>query len=98
MKQLHFDTPEEFNKFFKKRNTEVTDSIVEAIKESMQYQKKSAMLFEISFGDEDTLFEISLPKNQWVTALESCLEHYEELELGDQALDTWITLRDVKAW
>ena len=37
--------------------------------------------------------EITLPRNQWKTALDSCLKHFEEWEMGDDALDTYLILK-----
>jgi hypothetical protein len=98
MKKLQFDTPDDFQKYFRGKSPELTGAIVDAIREAMQFQKKTADLFEICFDESDTVFEISLPKKQWITALENCLKHYEEWEMGDDALDTYLLLKDVKAW
>jgi hypothetical protein len=98
MKKIHFDSPEEFRKYFSGKSPELTGIIVDAIRESMQFQKRTADLFEVTWEDSDSVFEISLPKNQWVTALETCLKHYEEWEMGDDALDTYLLIKDVKAW
>jgi len=98
MKKLQFSSPDEFQKYFRGKSPELTGVIVDAIREAMQFQKKTADLFEICFDESDTVFEISLPRKQWVTALENCLKHYEEWEMGDDALDTYLLLKDVKAW
>ena len=98
MKKLHFDSPADFQVYFQGKSPELTGAIADAIREAMQFQKKTADLFEISFDDSDVFFEISLPKKQWITALENCLKHYEEWEMGDDALDTYLLIKDVKAW
>jgi hypothetical protein len=98
MKQLSFRTPDEFSEFFKAKNPELTNTISNAIREAMSFNKKTAQLFEISFEGVDTVFEISLTKNQWVVALENCLSHYEEWQMGDDAIDTYLLIKDVKAW
>ena len=98
MVKLHFETTEEFEGLFKRKSKNVTDAITVGIEKAMQDGKKTAMLFEITFEQAETAFEISLPKSQWTTALESCLKHYEELELTDECIDTWKLLEAAKVW
>ena len=98
MKKLAFQSPDEFNEYFQGKNPELTNLIVNAIREAMSFNKKSAQLFEISFDGVDTIFDISLTKSQWVVALENCLSHYEEWSMGDDAIDTYLLIKDVKAW
>jgi hypothetical protein len=47
-------------------------------------------------GGVDGSFEISLPKKEWITALENCLKHYEEWEHSDDAIDTFLLLKTLK--
>jgi len=98
MVRLHFETTEEFTELFKAKKVATTQSIVTGIEKAMQSNIKSAGLFEVTFADSERMFEISLPRNQWVDALESCLEHYHELSLADEAIDTWKLLEAAKLW
>lgn len=98
MVKLHFETTEEFEVLFKKRTKNITDAITLGIEKAMQEGKKSAVLFEVSFNDAETSFEISLPRSQWKQALEQCLNHYEELRLTDECIDTWKLLEIAKVW
>lgn len=98
MKQLEFKSPEEFSEFFKGKSPEVTEIIVQAIREALQYQKRVANLFQITFDGSDSVFEISLPKKEWKVALDNCLKHYHEWEMADEAIDTWQLLEQTKAW
>jgi hypothetical protein len=96
--KLTFNNTEEFEDLFKNRKKEVTDGIVHGIEKAMQGNKRTAELFEISFVEYSRMFEISLPRSQWVHALEACLEHYHEMELADEAIDTWKLLEAAKVW
>tara|TARA_E500000331_G_scaffold86556_2_gene82175 strand:- start:466 stop:762 length:297 start_codon:yes stop_codon:yes gene_type:complete len=98
MTRLHFDNTEGFSELFKSKKKATTDTIVSGIEKAMQNGDRSAILFEITFAQEDRMFEISLPKSQWKHALESCLDHYHELEESDQAIDCWKLLELVKVW
>ena len=98
MKKLHFENTDEFERVFKATDEEVTDAMVEGIQEAFTYQKKSAELFEITFEDADLVYEITLPSTQWELALETCLNHYRDLELSDKAIDTYLLQNDIRKW
>lgn len=98
MRKLHFYTTEEFETLFKRNNIEVTNSIVKSIEEAMANRKKTAPLFEITFEEHDSLYEISLPQSQWTSALQSCLDHYHKLDMSDEAIDTWKLLEAAKTF
>jgi len=96
--KLHFNTTDEFEGLFKRKSLAVTRSIISGIEKAMQKNKRTAPLFEITFEQADNMFEISLPKSQWVTALESCLEHLAAEELPDEQIDCWKLLEAAKSW
>lgn len=98
MVKLHFESTADFEATFKSKNKEVTDSIVKAIENAMTNSTKRALVFELTFDNADTMFEVSLPQSQWEDALQSCLDHYHELELADQQIDTWHLLEAAKVW
>ena len=95
MKQFNFNTPEEFEKFFTGRNLQVADAITEGIRIAVKAKKKNADLFEVSFDGDDNYFEIALPLNEWPIALNNCLNHYQEAERFDDAIDTFQLLKEV---
>ncbi len=98
-RKLHYRNQEEFAQAFKKNSNDITDLMVEGISESYKNKKRSAQLFTISFEDEDEYsFEVSLPSNQWVLALEQCLKNYESWEMSDEIIDTYLLIKEVKEW
>lgn len=100
MKKLNFNSTEEFESLFsgKNKKREVTDAIVEGIEEAMKFNKTSAPIFLFTFSEAEIEYEMSLPQDQWITALQACLEHYEELELTDECIDTWKLIEVIKFW
>lgn len=98
MTNLHFENAEDFANIFKRKSKNVTDVIVKGIELAISENKKSANLFSITFEDATTMFEISLPKSQWRVALESCLDHYHDLSLADEQIDTWKLLEIIKTY
>lgn len=97
--KLHFRDTSEFEILFKKKTLSVTRSIIKGIEEAMQKNNsKTAPLFEISFENADNMYEISLPRSQWIKALESCLEHLHARDLSDEQIDCWKLIELAKAW
>jgi len=89
MKKLNFNTTEEFEQLFNKKNEAVTDAIVQAIELAITERKSTAKVFSITFADYDLCYEISLPKVEWVGSLDSCLNFYHDNNCVDKAIDTW---------
>lgn len=98
MKEFNFSSPEEFKGVFETDSRAITDAIVESINEAHKFQKDSADMFSITFGEEDLAYEISLPKDQWTTALKKCLENYHKWECSDEAIDTYLLQKELKKW
>ena len=98
MKKLKFNNTDEFERVFKTHDREITDAIVEGIEEAYQFQKKSAILFEISFEEVDLVYEISLNSNQWELALESCMNHYRDIGESNSAIDVYLLQKDIRKW
>lgn len=96
MVKLHFNTTEEFEELFKSKKRATTDAIVQGIEQAVIKNRKTAPLFEITFQESQRAFEISLPQAEWANALESCLDHYHQLQEADDAIDTWKLLEAVK--
>jgi hypothetical protein len=93
MKRLVVEGINEFSDMFREKDVEMTTSIRDSIQEALEQNKKTANLFEVEFEGVETILEISLGKSQWKVALENCLKHYEEWEMGDDALDTYLVLK-----
>lgn len=96
MVRLHFNSTKEFEGLFKRKSLSVTRSIISGIEDAIQKAKRSALLFEITFDEVDMMYEISLPRSQWVQALESCLEHLHAEDLADEQIDCWKLIETVK--
>jgi hypothetical protein len=97
MRKLEIDSLEELEAIFREKTVDMTNNIREGIQEAMNAKKKTAILFEIFVEGMETSFEISLPKKEWITALENCLRHYEAWKMGDDAIDTYLLIKELKA-
>lgn len=98
MVKLHFTTTDQFEGLFKNKTLAVTRGIVQGIEKAMVANKRNAPLFELTFDDVDTAYEISLAFSEWEFALQNCLDHLHEEGLADEQIDCWKLLEAVKAW
>ena len=98
MKKMKFENTDEFERVFKKYDKEITDAIVDGIKEAYKFHKKTASLFQIGFHEVDVEYEISLNSNQWEIALESCMNHYRKIDESDAAIDVYLLQKEVRKW
>ena len=97
MRKLQIESLEQLEGIFREKSVDMTNNIREGIQEARAKKKKTAMLFEIELDGMDNTFEISLTSKEWITALENCLRHYEEWEMGDEAIDTYLLIKELKA-
>ena len=93
MKRFTFDEITDFSSFFNGNNPEITDAIVEGIREAMDANKNEADLFELGFNEEDDFFEVSLEKGEWSQALSACMNKYEQAERYDDVIEAYTLLK-----
>lgn len=96
MRKLQIEDLHELEAIFRERSVDMTNNIREGIQEAFDRKKKTAMLFEIVVEGLENSFEISLPIKEWTTALENCLKHYQEWEMADEAIDTYLLIKQLK--
>ena len=96
MRKLQIESLEELEQIFREKSVDMTNNIKEGIEEAIKNKKKTALLFEIEIEGVDSAFEISLTSKEWITALENCLKHYGEWEMSDEAIDTYLLIKELK--
>lgn len=96
MKRIKVESVEHFGQLFKVKTIEMTDAIKESIQEAIEQKKKTANLFEVEVEGVETILGITLSKKQWIDALKTCLKHYEEQEHSDDAIDTYLLIKQLK--
>jgi multimeric flavodoxin WrbA len=93
MKRFTFDEVTDFSNFFDGNNSEITDAIVDGIKEAIEAETDEAELFELGFNEEDDFFEVTLEKGEWPQALSACMTKYEESERYDDVIEAYELLK-----
>lgn len=96
MRRLQIESLQELEEIFREKSVDMTNTIKEGIEEAMKNRKKTALLFEIQIEGLENIFEISLTSKEWITALENCLKHYGEWEMSDEAIDTYLLIKELK--
>ncbi len=96
MRKLVIESIGELEDIFKNKSMDMTVNIRDSIQEAFDKKKKTALLFEIEVEGMDTAFEIAVTSKEWVPALENCLKHFEEWEMGDDAIDTYLLIKQLK--
>ncbi len=96
MRKLQIESLQELEQIFREKSVDMTNNIKEGIEEAMKNKKKTALLFEIQVEGLENIFEISLTSKEWIIALENCLKHYEEWEMSDEAIDTYLLTKELK--
>jgi len=96
MRKLQIEDLQELEAIFREKSVDMTNNIREGIQEAFDNKKKTAMLFEIHIEGLENSFEISLPIKEWTTALDNCLNHYQEWEMADEAIDTYLLIKNIK--
>ena len=99
MKKLHFDSPQDFkSRFDGDINSSAFEDVAAAIYEAVKFQKKTAIIYEIHFEGADSFFEITLPKSQWIQAVEHCKEGFEKSNEFDKAFEAFNLIEEIKKW
>lgn len=96
MRKLQIESLQELEQIFREKSVDMTNNIKEGIEEAMKNKKKTALLFEIQVEGLENILEISLTSKEWIIALENCLKHYEEWEMSDEAIDTYLLTKELK--
>ena len=96
MRRLQIESLQELEEIFREKSVDMTNNIKEGIEEAMKNKKKTALLFEIQVEGLENIFEISLTYKEWIIALENCLKHYGEWEMSDEAIDTYLLIKELK--
>lgn len=90
MKTFKFESLAEFEAAVKEPTPSLSIVIYSSIEESYEKGETSSKLFNVLLDSEQVEYEITLPKKQWVKALDSCLKDFEAFEESDMAIDCYL--------
>lgn len=94
--EITVKTYQEFKELIEGKNIDVSKAIVEAIFKNLNTKKKQVFVFHVNILEEDTFYELTLNREDFIEALEKNLvihEKYEEYEVCARILKTIKTLK-----
>ena len=96
MRELTFNSSEEFKNSFVNETIQYSEVAVDNIQEAFKEGRKEAKLFYIEIEDVNYTFQIVVPKKDWLFVLEAAFERFQEANMVDRTIDTWTLIRDIK--
>lgn len=79
LKQLGFIKEDGFDK-----DINIAKAIVDAILTNLETKKRHIHVFEIEVEEEESVYDLTIDRNNFIDALEKNLTHYEKEELYEE--------------
>ena len=80
VKKITVDNYDEFLKMALNQKFTMAQNIVEAVLENLNTRKKQIPVFEIEVSDEDSIYTLSVQKDEFIQILNTNLIHFENEE------------------
>lgn len=94
--KINFNSFEDYEEFIRTESVEVLQSVLEGIKEAISYNRNTANLFELYFKGSKYFYELTLEREEWIPALDKCIEIFTEKNESDLAIDSYYLKEMVK--
>jgi len=91
-----FKSLEDFEEAMSQQTPILSNAIYDSISQSYQKGNKTCTLFNISISSQQLEYQITLPKKQWLKALQSCLKDFEAFEQVDDAIDCYLLIKKLQ--
>jgi protein-arginine kinase activator protein McsA len=66
------------------KDISIAKAIVDAILTNLETKKRHIHVFEIEVEDEESVYDLTIDRNNFIDALEKNLTHYEKEELYEE--------------
>ena len=80
VKKITVDNYDEFLKMALNQKFTMAQNIVETVLENLNTRKKQIPVFEIEVSDEDSIYTLSIQKDEFIQILNTNLIHFENEE------------------
>lgn len=80
-------TLEEFQDLVDNKNFKISQAIVTSILRNIKTRKKNVHVLSVRCLEEDTIFDITLEKNNFSDTLKDNLKYFEEREMYEKCAD-----------
>lgn len=80
-KEFEVRTLDEFQELVENKNFSISQAIVNSILNNLKTRKKNVHVLTVICTEEDTIFDITLEKTNFVDTLKDNLKYFEEREM-----------------
>ena len=85
-KEFKVKTLEDFQTMVNEKHFGISEAVVNAILNNLKTRKKRIHMLSVKCTDEDTIFDITLEKNNFISTLKENLKYFEERELYEECV------------
>lgn len=83
-KEFKVNTLEDFQKMVDQKHFSISEAVVNAILSNLKTRKKRVHMLSVKCVEENTIFDITLEKTNFVDTLKDNLKYFEERELYEE--------------
>lgn len=80
-REFEVDTLSDFQELVNNRSFSISQAIVTSILNNLKTRKKHIHIFSVKCLEENTIFDLTLEKNNFTDALKTNLKYYEDREM-----------------
>jgi len=82
--EITVNNTEEFQELVDNKDFRIAKAIVDAILTNLETKKRHIHVFEIEVEEEESVYDLTIDRNNFIDALEKNLTHYEKEELYEE--------------
>jgi hypothetical protein len=86
-KEFEVRTLHEFQDLVDKKHFSISQAIVSSILSNLKTRKKNIHVLSVKCLEDDTIFDITLEKNNFASTLQENLKYFEEREMYEQCAE-----------
>jgi len=86
-KEFEVRTLHEFQDLVDKKHFSISQAIVSSILNNLKTRKKNIHVLSVKCLEDDTIFDITLEKNNFASTLQENLKYFEEREMYEQCAE-----------
>jgi hypothetical protein len=85
--KINFDHFEDYTDYIKDNHVEICTAIFRSIERAIKENEDEALLFEIFFGGQDFVYEVTIDRPDWIGSLDRCIDLFTQHNQADLAID-----------
>lgn len=94
---LDFKTHKDFRDYIENAGAEICSCILDGIKQALEENVDNPCLMVYNIKDVGLVYEMTVLREEWINSLSKCLTKFTELNYPDQAIDTYMLMKELAA-